>query len=273
MTPKTVELVKATARQTRDEATLLAESGIEPGEWRAPEPTADADTSTTGKENIDKENDNDEGKDKGKDASKSLPLLHPDSKAKAAVAAGRELLEQLNRESAAQQKSTTTFDVGLLPIAELFPNAESKAVASPVLPAELAKMGEVAALAAGVSCAKVRWNCHLPLASAPALSCVQPVFAMTCHSLCRHSSNLRLLLATRSQNACMQQPALASLFIWFVPCPWHLRCVLCRSIEAVQIYLAEPMVEAPRLVGARVMLYLNLWTRRVSSSLPATMLS
>jgi hypothetical protein len=182
MTPKTVELVKATARQTRDEATLLAESGIEPGEWRAPEPTADADTSTTGKENIDKENDNDEGK--GKDASKSLPLLHPDSKAKAAVAAGRELLEQLNRESAAQQKSTTTFDVGLLPIAELFPNAESKAVASPVLPAELAKMGEVAALAAGVSCAKVRWmeliaTCrHLPPLAATCL-CTSPFVCAT----------------------------------------------------------------------------------------------
>lgn len=118
----------------------MAESGREPGEWCPPltgKPGATSASHLSGRDDADLEG--------------TAPA---DSKAKVLVAVGRELIDKLQKESVIEQHSTT-FDVGLLPIAELFPHAEAKAVASPTLPPELVDKGEVGALVQAVSCTQV----------------------------------------------------------------------------------------------------------------------
>lgn len=158
-----VELATATARQVKNEATLMVESGTEPGEWCPPQPTGKTDNTMSGETRLD-------GKNQAKSAFSArddveLEATAPvdaaavvvDSKAKVAVAVGRNAIDKLQKESVVEQNSTT-FDVGLLPIAELFPDAEAKAVASPTLPPELVDSGEVGALIQGVSCSMINYG-------------------------------------------------------------------------------------------------------------------
>lgn len=163
LTPKTAELAAAKACQIQieREATSMAATGREPGEW-CPSRTDLLSTSTDG----DRIQGNEQLKlscssVQGAQSESITPInAAPDadkaeSKSYSAVKAVRELIDSLHAESVAEQDNTT-FDVGLLPIAELFPNAERKAVTSPTLPTELADSGDVAALVKGVSCSEVR---------------------------------------------------------------------------------------------------------------------
>ena len=157
LTPKIVELETTTERLAKNEAKLMAESGREPGEWCPPQPTSKTQMTTLGETQQ-------ERNDQTKSALGSVApasAIAAESTATVAVAVDRDLIDK--QKEAALEQDSTTFDIGLLPIAELFPNAEHKAAALPTLPMEVVDSGEVAALVQAVNCTQVnRGSSSLP---------------------------------------------------------------------------------------------------------------